>query len=186
MKPVAVSLMLATLLAGAVSIASAKTQTPQTQGSKYFVDVDGHIAPTSGSLNATLTFSGPVQIGKVRLEAGSYLFTQISPSTFRVTSENRKKVYAVFTTVSAAGRSRDIRRAQLRFENTGAGLPPRLIAFYPDGSTDGYGIVSAKGHKTATKVAAAATNAGANTAAEAVADADSATDVVADTETEIR
>lgn len=153
MKPMAVSFMFATFVTAFVSAASAA---PQTPGSKYYVDVQGHIAPLNGPLSATMTFSAPVQVGKTRLEAGTYLFTQVSTSTFRVTSEDRKKVYAVFTTVPAV-RSRDVKRAQVRFEHAGAGEPQRLLAFYPEGAVNGYQIVS-KTRKAASKDAPVATS----------------------------
>jgi len=143
MKAIAISLMLTTLLVGGVSTAGAASK---KSGDKYYVDVQGHLASLTGPISATVTFSAPVQVGKVRLEPGTYLFSQVATSTFRVTSEDRKKVFVTFTTIPAT-RSRDERRAQMRFEHVGAGEPAKLLALYPEDSRDGYQIAASKTSK---------------------------------------
>ena len=143
MKAIAVSLMLGTLLVGGVSAAGAASKTP---GEKFYVDVDGHLTSLTGAMNATVTFSAPVQVGKVRLEPGTYVFSQVGTSTFRVTSENRKKVFVTFTTTPVT-RSRNVHRAQMRFEHGGPGEPARLLAMYPEGASDGYQIAAMKAKK---------------------------------------
>ena len=133
MKTIAISLVLGALTLGLAPAAGAQTAKP----AKYYVDVKGHIAPVTGSMEATLTFDKPVQIPKAVLPAGTYVFRLITPTTMRVTDEEGSKVFATFTTMSAS-RTSETMRAQLRFEDTGAGQPPRLIGVFPDGTTSGY------------------------------------------------
>ena len=134
MKSIAFSLLLG---AAAFGLAPSAAQAQTAKPAKYYVDVKGNIAPVTGSMEATLTFDKPVQIPKAILPAGTYVFSLITPTTMRVTDEEGSKVFATFTTM-AATRTGPVKRAQLRFEDTGAGNPPRLIGVFADGSTSGY------------------------------------------------
>ena len=135
MKRIAVSLVIGALCAVLPAAAGAATTQPST--GKYYVDVDGHMASMTAVFSATLTFSAPVQLPKVKLEPGTYVFTAITPSTFRVTSENGKKVYTTFNTI-ATTRHHDVTRAQVRFEKTAPTALPRLIGLFPEGSMTGF------------------------------------------------
>lgn len=154
MKMIAFSLLLGAATLGLAPDAAAQAQASKhasTRPEKYYVDVKGHIAPMTGALEATLTFDKPVQIPKVILPAGSYLFTLIAPTTMRVTNEDGSKVFAVFNTMGAY-RSTDenaMRRAQLRFEDTGAGQPPRLIGVFPENSSSGFSPLYSKKQREA-------------------------------------
>lgn len=145
MKKIAISLVIGTLCAVVAPPAGAAPPQPST--GKYYVDVDGHMAPVNGSFSATLTFSAPVQLPKVKLEPGTYVFTAITPSTIRVTSENGKKVYTMFNTLSAS-RHLDVHRAQIRFEKTSPTATPRVIGLFPEGSTLGFQPMYPKAKKT--------------------------------------
>ena len=141
MKMIAFSLLLGAATLGLAPDAAAQAQASRhasTRPEKYYVDVKGHIAPISGPMEATLTFDKPVQIPKAILPAGTYLFTLITPTTMRVSDEEGSKIFAVFSTMGASRAPTDITRAQLRFETSGAGQPPRLIGVFPDGSMSGY------------------------------------------------
>src|SRR5690349_7574136 len=100
MKTIAFAVIATVVCAGAAS-GQGKSQ---SQSNKYFVTVDGHMAPLAGtsSLETTLSFSHDVQVPGATLSAGTYLFTLISPTTMRIASEDRKKVYTTFTTVPTA------------------------------------------------------------------------------------
>jgi len=139
MKTIAFSLLLGAAALGLAPAAAVQAQTQKNTArpAKYYVDVKGHIAPMTGALEATLTFDKAVQIPKAILPAGTYLFTLITPSTMRVTDEEGTKVFAIFNTMGTY-RSQEVRRAQLRFEDTGEGQPPRLIGVFPEGSVDGF------------------------------------------------
>ncbi len=126
------------MMLGAASAAwspAAAADRPQT--TKYYVDVQGHLAPVSGALEAKLTFSAPVQVPRKELPAGTYIFRMLNPTTMTVLSEDRMKTYATFSTTPTV-RRHDLRRAQLRFERMSADEPPRLIGLYVDGSATGY------------------------------------------------
>lgn len=136
------------VIAAAVFTGSASAQTKSNAASnKYFVTVDGHMAPVAGtsSLETTLTFSHDVQVPGTTLAAGTYLFTLISPTTMRITSEDRKKVYTTFTTMPTS-RSQVISHPQIRFERMPDGAT-RLIGLYPDGASTGYAPLYKKTHK---------------------------------------
>ncbi len=138
MKTLAILLVVGALdLAVTTAATSAPPQSKSSAGSvKYYVDIEGDIAPLS-QMDATLTFSKPVQLPKVTLPAGTYRFTAVGQSTIRVTSEDRKTVYTMFTTI-AASRSHETNHAQLRLERVPNEDAPRLIALYPEGSSTGF------------------------------------------------
>src|SRR4051812_22822998 len=127
MKRIVLSLLLGAAAVGLAPdvVAQAQTQKNAARPAKYYVDVKGTILPLSGALEATLTFDKPVQIPKAVLPAGTYVFTMITSSTMRVSTEDGSKVFAVFSTMTASRNTATTTRAQLRFEDTGAGQPPR-------------------------------------------------------------
>jgi hypothetical protein len=93
---------------------------------------------SSGSpLEATLTFSGPVQLPKIKLDAGTYLFRMVTPSTIRVSSRDGKKVYGTFTTTTVT-RTADLEKALVSLERSTADAPPRLVAIYPEHASSGF------------------------------------------------
>jgi len=130
---IALALAAAGLGAGLAQPAHAASNKPST---KYYVTVQGRVTPTSAALEATLTFSGEVLVPGAKLPAGTYLFTLVTPTTMRVTSEDGAVVYATFY-VAKATRIQSTKRAQVRFERMGDGTT-RLIALYADDSTKGY------------------------------------------------
>jgi hypothetical protein len=131
--------------------ASAQDQPPPT---KYLISAQGHIAPTSseGTFAATLTFDHEVQVPGAGLPAGTYQFTQTSPTTMAVTNEDRTKTFASFSTIEAP-RTDGTTSAQLRFERRPDGTT-RLIALYPSGGASGYSPVFKKKHREAGEPAA--------------------------------
>jgi hypothetical protein len=135
------------LIAAAICAAPVSAQTASKAAStKYYVDIDGHMAPVSGSsLEATLTFSHDVQVPGATLKAGSYLFTLISPTTMRITNEDRSKVYTTFATMPAS-RAVTTSHPQVRFERMPDGTT-RLIGLYPDDASSGYAPIYRKTHK---------------------------------------
>jgi len=151
MKTIAFSLLLGAAALGLAPAAAVQAQTQKSDArpAKYFVDVKGHMAQMTAALDATLTFDKPVQIPKAILPAGTYLFTLISPSTFRVTNEEGTHVFAVFNTMGASRLSETTTRAQLRFENSASGEPPRLIGLFPEGSTTGFSPLYSKKQREA-------------------------------------
>jgi hypothetical protein len=155
MKTIAFSLLLGVAALGLAPAAAVQAQTQKNTArpTKYFVDVKGNMAQMTGALDATLTFDKPVQIPKAILPAGTYLFTLITPSTMRVTNEDGTHVFAVFNMMGASRLNERhesaLLRAQLRFEDTGAGQPPRLIGLFPDGSTSGWAPLYSKKQREA-------------------------------------
>jgi hypothetical protein len=140
----------ALLLMGACAVlapsASAQSKTPT---GKYYVTVKGNMALTSSStLETTLTFSAPVQLPKIKLAAGTYLFTLVSPNTMRVSNADGTKVITTFSTVPTT-RTRDLKHAQIRLESMPGGAPPKLIGLYTEGSNQGYQPVFPSGAKQA-------------------------------------
>ena len=113
---------------------------------EVYVDIDGYVGPVSSSpLEATLTFSHDVQVPGVTLKAGSYVFTLISPTTMRITNEERSKVYTTFSTMPAS-RALTTSHAQVRFERMPDGTT-RLVGLYPDDAASGYAPIYRKTHK---------------------------------------
>lgn len=143
MNKIALAVVAAGVCAGLAQPAAAAQVQPLT---KYYVSVDGSIAPVSlqGTFAATLTFDHDVQVPGAVLPAGTYLFTQTSPTTMLVTSEDRTKTYTSFDTIQAT-RLQSSTGAQLRFQRMPDGAP-RLIALYPYGGTNGYSLVFKKTH----------------------------------------
>ena len=144
MKTIALSILIGALALGRVTPVQAQTVTTPT---KYYVRVQGHIAPLNTPFEATLTFDKPVQLPKVTLAAGTYLFTLITPGVMRVSSESGSKVYTVFNTAPSS-RKQKTNYAQLRFEQMAPGEAPKLIGLYPEGAIDGYQPVYPKAQRT--------------------------------------
>jgi len=144
MKTIALPLLFAAACAGFAPAALAQSKPAPT---KFYVTVDGHLSSASGGQpSATLTFSEPVQVPKADLPAGSYLFTMVSPSIVRVTSEDGRKVFTTFNTTTAT-RNRDLKHPQVRFERATAGAPLRLIGIYMEGSGSGYAPIYKRVHR---------------------------------------
>src|SRR5438046_1504366 len=110
-----------------------------TTADKYYVTVKGTMTPVTGtsSLETTLTFSGPVQLPKIKLAAGTYLFEMISSNVMRVSSEDGKQVFTSFSTVPTT-RTRIEDHAQVRLQNIPGGAAPKLIGLYPENSSTGF------------------------------------------------
>jgi len=135
--------------------ACAQDQPPPT---KYLVSAQGHIAPISpeGLFEATLTFDHEVQVPGASLPAGTYQFTQSSPTTMLVTNEDRTKTCASFSTTEAP-RVDGTTSAQLKFQRMPDGST-RLIALFPSGGANGYSPVFKKKHHAAGAPAATSGN----------------------------
>ena len=143
MKTIAFGLLAILTSAGLALAQAAPARTP----SKYFVDIDGHIAPVApSSSETTLTFSHEIHVPNATLPAGTYLFVMTSPNTMRIMSQDRSKVYSMFLTLPASRPSTHIQRAQVRFERMPDGST-RLIGLYPDGSSSGYAPIFKATHK---------------------------------------
>ena len=107
----------------------------------------GAVAHTYDKL-AYLTFSGPVQIPGVTLDAGTYRFRLANPESSRnvlqVLSNDGSTVYAMFFT-------RPDRRVDLTddptvtFRETPAGVPPAVRSLFYGGEYRGYEFVYPKG-----------------------------------------
>jgi len=159
MKTIAFSLLLGAAALGLAPAAAARAQTHKDRDqdaprpAKYYVDIKGNMVQMTDALEATLTFDKPVQIPKVVLPAGTYLFKLIGPSTMRVMNEDGTHVFAVFNMMGASRLSERhenvLLRAQLRFQDTGAGRPPMLIGLFPDGSTSGWAPLYSKKQREA-------------------------------------
>jgi hypothetical protein len=144
MKTIALALMTAAVWIGFGQPAGAQSK---TFPSKYYVTVKGHLAPVTGAPEASMTFSHEVQIPGATLPAGTYLFSLVTPTTMRVTTEDGRKVFATFYTTSVT-RTENTNHAQVRFERMPAG-GTRLIAVYPDGSSTGFAPMFRKSSKEA-------------------------------------
>jgi hypothetical protein len=138
MKPIAFSLLIGATCAGWPPAVAADSKTDsKTPSTKFYVTVEGRMTSASGSpLEATLTFSGPVQLPKIKLDAGTYLFRMVTPSTIRVSSRDGKKVYGTFTTTTVT-RTADLEKALVSLERSTADAPPRLVAIYPEHASTG-------------------------------------------------
>jgi hypothetical protein len=138
MKPIAFSLLIGAacvaLWTAATADSKADSKTPST---KFYVTVQGPMTGASGSpLEATLTFSGPVQLPAIRLRAGTYRFRIVAPNTMRVSSEDDKKVYATFATTSVT-RTAHLEQPLVSFERSATDAP-RLLAIYPEHARVGF------------------------------------------------
>jgi hypothetical protein len=157
MKWVSVVLVVGMGLVGLARAAQAQTETPSF---KFYVSVSGHGGHVAGSpSDLFLTFSGPVEIPRVTLPAGTYLFRTIAPSVVQVLSPDRRTLYTTFFT-SPASRARPVSHEQVRFQRIRDDAPIRMIAWYPGDwsgfSSTGYQLIYPKWQRAsvATQVAA--------------------------------
>jgi LPXTG-motif cell wall-anchored protein len=97
---------------------------------------------------AYLTFSAPVQVPGVTLNAGTYRFHLTDPSTGRkvlqVMSNDGAIVYAMFHTMPD-GRTKVTDDPIVSYRETPAGVPPAIKSIFYGGEHQGYEFVYPKG-----------------------------------------
>jgi hypothetical protein len=97
---------------------------------------------------ADLTFSGPVQIPGVTLNAGMYRFRLANPDSSRnvvqVLSGDGAIVYAMFHTIPDS-RTSITEEAVVTFRETPAGVPPAVRSLFYGGEYRGYQFVYPRG-----------------------------------------
>ena len=97
---------------------------------------------------AYLTFSAPVQIPGVVLNAGTYRFRLTNPDTSRnvlqVLSNDGSTVYAMFHTIPD-GRATLTEEPVVTFRETPAGVPPAVRSLFYGGEYRGYEFVYPRG-----------------------------------------
>ena len=97
---------------------------------------------------AYLTFSAPVQVPGVTLNAGTYRFHLTNPGTSRnvlqVLSRDGATVYAMFHT-RADSRTKVTDEAVVSFRETPVGVPPAVKSLFYGGEHRGYEFVYPKG-----------------------------------------
>jgi hypothetical protein len=97
---------------------------------------------------AYLTFSAPVQVPGVTLNAGTYRFRLANPDTSRnvlqVLSHDGMTVYAMFHTIPD-GRSSLTEDPVVTFRETPEGVPPAVRTLFYGGEYNGYEFVYPKG-----------------------------------------
>jgi len=134
--------------AAAAPMAAGRARGPSPQTFDVSVTVTGHAPDVSGSpSDYFITFSAPVAIPNATLAAGTYIFAPVVPKAIRVTSTDRKIVYTTFLT-TPVGRDNS-RRAEVRFRRTAGNEAPRIVAFYPEHSYDGYAPIYPSAHSSA-------------------------------------
>lgn len=98
---------------------------------------------------AYLTFSGPVQVPGVTLDAGTYRFRLANPNTSRnvlqVLSNDGSIVYAMFHTINETRTLVTHRDPVLTFMETPAGVPPAAKTLFYPGESIGYEFIYPKG-----------------------------------------
>lgn len=98
---------------------------------------------------AILTFSGPVQVPGVTLNAGTYRFRLTNPDTSRnvlqVLSNDGKTVYAMFLTIPDFRTKVTYDDPVLTFMETPAGVPPAAKTLFYSHESIGYTFVYPKG-----------------------------------------
>jgi hypothetical protein len=103
----------------------------------YSVTVTGHAQVVRGSpADNFISFNAPIQVPGVGLAPGTYVFTILSPTVVRVTSEDRRTVYATFFT-SPVRRASATDDGQMTFRRQGNGAPPRISAWYLQNQLEG-------------------------------------------------
>ena len=96
----------------------------------------------SSAKTMSLTFGSPVGLPGVTLGTGTYLFELASPvaslNIVRVQSKDRSKIYfwGFARRVSRPARLPEDRAIEL--SETSAGIPPRILIWYPTGAMDGH------------------------------------------------
>jgi hypothetical protein len=102
---------------------------------------------------AYLSFSAPVQVPGITLNAGTYRFRLTNPDTSRnvlqVLSGDGKVVYAMFHTIAD---SRTVLTADptVSFRETPAGVPPAVKSLFYGGEYHGYEFIYPKGSPIST------------------------------------
>ena len=95
-----------------------------------------------------LTFSGPVQVPGVTLDAGTYRFRLTNPDTSRnvmqVLSHDGQIVYAMFHTTFDS-RMEVTDNANVTFRETPAGVPPAVKSLFYGGEHRGYEFMYPRG-----------------------------------------
>ena len=98
---------------------------------------------------AYLTFSGPVQVPGVTLNAGTYRFHLTNPDTSRnvlqVLSNDGAIVYAMFHTIPDS-RTSVTEEPVVSFRETPVGVPPAVKSIFYGGEHRGYEFVYPKGN----------------------------------------
>jgi hypothetical protein len=92
----------------------------------------------------TFTFSGPVALPGITLPAGQYLFRLADPSGDRkvvqVLSADGRKPYGMFFSMSA-DRAEPPSTPEVRFMETGAGMPAAIRTWWYPGERSGYEFI---------------------------------------------
>ncbi len=101
------------------------------------VSVNANQPTDGGPGELFLSFSGPVQVPRKALPAGTYVFTKETSSFVTVRSADRKTVYTSFMTTPAM-RKRNIDQVQVRVEREAPGAPLRILEVFAAGSSTGY------------------------------------------------
>lgn len=111
------------------------------------------LSPATGGANTVdklthLTFSGPVHVPGVILDAGTYRFRLTNPDTSRnvvqVLSQDGSAVYAMFHTMPDS-RAEVTTHAMVTFKETPAGVPPVVRSLFYGGEYRGYEFVYPSG-----------------------------------------
>ncbi len=100
-----------------------------------------------GNINRTtfLTFSGPVALPGVTLEAGTYIFELADPerslNIVQVLSRNRTKTHLI-TLTNDVERPKNLQAdRQVLFGEASAGAPLPITAWFPVGDAVGHGFI---------------------------------------------
>lgn len=92
----------------------------------------------------TFTFSGPIALPGVTLPAGQYLFRLADPNGDRkivqVLSADGNKAYGMFFSLSA-DRAEPASTPEVRFMETGAGMPAAIRTWWYPGERSGYEFI---------------------------------------------
>jgi len=96
----------------------------------------------SSARTMSLTFSGPVGLPGVTLGTGTYLFENAAPQTgsdiVRVQSTDRSKLYFLGFTRRVSRPAALPEDRAIELGETSAGIPPRILIWYPTGTMDGH------------------------------------------------
>lgn len=96
----------------------------------------------SSARTMSLTFSGPVGLPGVTLAAGTYAFELAGPGAgldiVRVQSNDRSKIYFMGFTRRVSRPAGLPEDRAISLSETPAGIPPRILTWYPTGTMDGH------------------------------------------------
>jgi hypothetical protein len=118
-----------------------------TQGFETNVVVTGDTgaaAVVGSASDHFLTFSAPVEIPGVGLAPGTYVFRTLAPSVIQVTSEDRSKIYAMFSTIPVS-RTEATDNYAMTLKSIRDDAPPQIAAWFVPGSSTGYEPIYPKG-----------------------------------------